>query len=246
MIIRVFLSKILQPNYFSMGLIWSHLWLWDTIQPVLFWQLCCRGLVLPLSVSPQELSASRRVIVPLKLLYKTHQIAKHKWFSSGLAVVFALSIETMCSVENEDVVGAAPTGDASTTSERSTILLPTKVTYIRGLTVFIFVYVQMAEQYRTLSDMRRNARIRWNVFYHYLLRYNKYRICDRSNWRLKNWSVVIDLKYQQEIILYCELKSPQNEGKRSMKFVQEYIDCINRSRIRHFHVLYILQIVKQT
>ena len=30
-------------------------------------------------------------------------------------------------VENEDVVGAAPTGDASTTSEWSTILLPTKV-----------------------------------------------------------------------------------------------------------------------
>ena len=28
---------------------------------------------------------------------------------------------------NEDVVGAAPTGDAPTTSELSTILLPTKV-----------------------------------------------------------------------------------------------------------------------
>ena len=157
-------ARYCNPTFFSIGLIWSHLWLWDTIQPVLFWQLCCRGLVLPLSVSPQELSGSRRVIVPLKLSYKTHQIAKHKWFSSGLAVVFALSIETMCSVENEDVVRAAPTGDASTTSERSTILLPTKVTYIRGLTVFIFVYVQMAEQYRTLCDMRRNARIRWNVF----------------------------------------------------------------------------------
>ena len=30
-------------------------------------------------------------------------------------------------VENEDVVGAAPTGDAQTTSEWSTILLPTEV-----------------------------------------------------------------------------------------------------------------------
>ena len=33
-------------------------------------------------------------------------------------------------VENEDVVGAAPTGDAPTTSEWSTILLPTKVRLI--------------------------------------------------------------------------------------------------------------------
>ena len=29
--------------------------------------------------------------------------------------------------ENEDVVGAAPTGDAPTTSELSTVLLPTEV-----------------------------------------------------------------------------------------------------------------------
>ena len=33
-------------------------------------------------------------------------------------------------VENEDVVGAAPTGDAPTTSEWSTILLPTRVRLI--------------------------------------------------------------------------------------------------------------------
>ena len=33
-------------------------------------------------------------------------------------------------VENEDVVGAAPTGDAQTTSEWSTILLPTEVRLI--------------------------------------------------------------------------------------------------------------------
>ena len=45
-------------------------------------------------------------------------------------VVFAQSIEARCSVENEDVVGAAPTGDAPTTSEWSTISLPTKVRLI--------------------------------------------------------------------------------------------------------------------
>ena len=46
---------------------------------------------------------------------------------SHLVVVFAQSIEARCKVENEDVVGAAPTGDAPTTSEWSTSLLPTKV-----------------------------------------------------------------------------------------------------------------------
>ena len=40
-------------------------------------------------------------------------------------------------VDNEDVVRAAPTGDAPTTSEWSIILLPNNVSYIRGLTVFM-------------------------------------------------------------------------------------------------------------
>ena len=40
---------------------------------------------------------------------------------SRLVAVFAQSIEAMCLVENEDVVRAAPTGDAPTTSEWSTI-----------------------------------------------------------------------------------------------------------------------------
>ena len=41
-----------------------------------------------------------------------HQIPKHKCFLFCLAVVSAQPIEAMCSVENADVVGAAPTGDA--------------------------------------------------------------------------------------------------------------------------------------
>ena len=40
------------------------------------------------------------------------------------------SIETRCQIENEDVVGAAPSGDAPTTSEWSAILLPTQVRLI--------------------------------------------------------------------------------------------------------------------
>ena len=56
-------------------------------------------------------------------------IRKLKCFSSRLVVVFVKFIEARCEVENEDVVGAAPTGDAPTTSEWATILLPTKVLY---------------------------------------------------------------------------------------------------------------------
>ena len=40
------------------------------------------------------------------------------------------SSEVKCEVENEDVVGAASPGDAPTTSEWSTILLPIKVPLI--------------------------------------------------------------------------------------------------------------------
>ena len=50
-----------------------------------------------------------------------------KRFSYCLTAVFAESLEARCQVENEDVVGAAPTGDAPTISEWSPILLPTKV-----------------------------------------------------------------------------------------------------------------------
>ena len=45
-------------------------------------------------------------------------------FSSRHAIAFVQSIEARCSVDNEDVVGAAPTGAAPTASEWSTILLP--------------------------------------------------------------------------------------------------------------------------
>ena len=50
-----------------------------------------------------------------------HQISKLKCPLSRLVIVFAKYIEAKCWVENEDVAGAAPTGDAPTTSEWSTI-----------------------------------------------------------------------------------------------------------------------------
>ena len=42
-------------------------------------------------------------------------------FLSLHATVFAQYIEAKCEMENENVVGAAPTGDAQTTYEWSTI-----------------------------------------------------------------------------------------------------------------------------
>ena len=49
----------------------------------------------------------------------TRQILKLKCFMSDLATDFVHSIETRCLVENEDVLGAVPTGDAPTTYEWS-------------------------------------------------------------------------------------------------------------------------------
>ena len=64
---------------------------------------------------------------PPSLQYKTHKIPTPKCVSSRLAVAFAQSTEPRRKVEYEDVVGAARTGDAPTTSEWPAILLPTKV-----------------------------------------------------------------------------------------------------------------------
>ena len=73
--------------------------------------------------------------IPSNLYYKVHQIPTFKCFSSRFTVAFVQSIEARCSVENEGVVGAAPTGDAPTTSDWSNILFRTAA-YIKGLTVF--------------------------------------------------------------------------------------------------------------
>ena len=52
---------------------------------------------------------------------------KREWFSSPVAVVFAQPVEARCLVENDDAVEAASIGDAVTTSEQSTSLLPVKL-----------------------------------------------------------------------------------------------------------------------
>ena len=54
-----------------------------------------------------------------------------------LKVAFAQSIDVGYSVENEDVVGAVPAGVASTTSEWSTISLPSRM----RLTLEVLQYI---------------------------------------------------------------------------------------------------------
>ena len=80
-------------------------------------------------------------VLMLNIYYKMHQIPKLKCFSSHLAIIFAQSIEARCLVENEDVVGAAPTGDALNTSEWSTNWLPTKVWLILEVLQYVMVEV---------------------------------------------------------------------------------------------------------
>ena len=63
--------------------------------------------------------------------------------------VFAQSMKTRCKVENEDVVGVPPRGDAPTTSEWSTIVLPTKVRSI--LTVIKIVMICKGKHHQWLS-----------------------------------------------------------------------------------------------
>ena len=56
------------------------------------------------------------------------------------------STEVICKVNNEDVVGAAPTGDAPTTSEWSTILLPIKLWLTLEIWPFISYMTSQALQ----------------------------------------------------------------------------------------------------
>ena len=63
-----------------------------------------------------------------------------------LTFAFAQSIEARYYAENEDVVGAAPTGAAPTTSEWSTILLPSRVRLI----LEVLRYLQFFHQFLTI------------------------------------------------------------------------------------------------
>ena len=96
------------------------------------------SLVWVLSAMPLSMPVMTKSITSLSLLnngcryrdilyniwYKLHIISIFKRFSSQFAVVSAQSIETRCWVDNEDVVGATPTGNTPTAPDLSTSLLP--------------------------------------------------------------------------------------------------------------------------
>ena len=74
----------------------------------------------------QNIRAYRSEMIRYRQISLTRR-TKSQNLNVSRAIVFAQSIEARCYVKNEDVVGAAPTGDDLTTSEWSTIYLPIKV-----------------------------------------------------------------------------------------------------------------------
>ena len=69
--------------------------------------------------------------LPSNLIYKPHQIQIFKCFCLVLQLSLPNPLNSgINSIGNEDVVGAAPAGDAPTTSEWSSILLPSRVRLI--------------------------------------------------------------------------------------------------------------------
>ena len=68
-----------------------------------------------LRVSGDQFSGGR--LATVKPLIKGDHVSTFKCVSSGLAFIFAEDTKARCEVGNEDVAGAAPTGDAPTTSE---------------------------------------------------------------------------------------------------------------------------------
>ena len=89
----------------------------NVVAPHCIWKLLIWSDLLPGDSRYCEISNIRRTKNPNLNVFR-------------LAVAFAQSNEARCQVENEDVIGAAPTADAPTTSEWSTILLPTVVRLI--------------------------------------------------------------------------------------------------------------------
>ena len=102
-------------------MIWNYYNEWIIKWTCIIWSLYCA------TKQMDCINYTRQSIWYYKTSDIRHKNPKLKWFSSHLAVVFFPNHWTRCLVENEDVVGVAPTGDAPTTSEWSTSLFPTKV-----------------------------------------------------------------------------------------------------------------------
>ena len=87
------------------------------------------------------------------------------FFNLSLQLSLPNTLKPRCYVENEDVVGAALAGDAPPTSERSTILLPTKMWLVQfGM-----------ERIRTLGLTAglRSVRVNWSQDNHWDINQNR-------------------------------------------------------------------------
>ena len=91
----------------------NHIWISDAINTNFKMLLGAVTIMYVMACSALFLQCA----LPSSPYYKMHRIPKLKCFLSRPAVVFVQYIKARCQVENEDVVGAAPTGDAPTTSE---------------------------------------------------------------------------------------------------------------------------------
>ena len=117
-----------------------------------------------------------------------------KWLGTDQAIVFAQSIEASY-VENEDVVGAAPTGAAPTTSEWSTMLLPTTKGWLISevwllpyssnliaLLTFAGLCFHCGDCAMNMEVRRRSGRIPWNGIYRMSSCKTDRRPMDRWSW----------------------------------------------------------------
>ena len=89
-----------------------------------------------------------KVRPPSSLYHQTSNISRTKSLNLNVSpIILQLSLSNpLRPGENEDVVGAAPTGDDPTSSERTTILLPTKVRLILEVWGYIEIKVPSSWQ----------------------------------------------------------------------------------------------------
>ena len=122
------------PGPWFLGKTWEVNWVNPT-KYVHCFTFCCGYNILGNLVTQQQPDHWTHVALLFKHTVKPLNIRRTKSQNLNvsrlvLQLSFAPSIKARCEVKNEDVVGAAPTGDAPTTSEWSTILLATKVRLI--------------------------------------------------------------------------------------------------------------------
>ena len=146
-----------------------------------------------------------------------HPIAKHKCFSSLLAVVFAQTSEARCEVENED---------APTTSEWSTILLPTKVRLI--LKTLRYISCALGDMAYWQSNMCNRSYTMCTRFRYALVCCgyvsNPCLFCDLFSYILQGWSTGTGQLYDYHS--QCHWSNPKYYGGRQTNLLILMVDSL--------------------